>query len=72
MPKKKRSTEPIVSPVGDITIYHHDNPSPETIQKRISEVMWEAINDDAFDADCPCCQMFKNEPYEVHYHGTEC
>lgn len=58
-----------VTRLGQINIVHLDNPSPETIQKRIEEVTHEEIAGEAWDDDCPCCQMFKDEPHDVIYSG---
>jgi hypothetical protein len=61
----------VVTRMGRINIIHTDNPSEETIKKRIDEVLHEEIDGDPFDDDCPLCQEFKLHPYDVVYTGEE-
>ena len=59
----------LVTRLGDLAIVHLDRPSPETIQRRIDEVIREEIRDEAFEEDCPLCQSMKQFPYDVVYYG---
>ena len=62
----------ILSQLGKITIVHTDRPSKETIEKRINEVIREELRDEAYEADCPLCQMTKDDPCDVVYTGDDC
>ncbi len=68
--KSQFGPKAIVTRLGRINIIHLDNPSPKTIQKRIEEATREEITGEAWDDDCPCCQMFKDGPHDVIYPGT--
>lgn len=69
--KRMYGKDVTLSRLGKITIVHTDRPSKETIEKRINEVIREEIRDEAFEPDCPLCQMVKNEPYDVVYTGDD-
>lgn len=69
--KQMYGKDVILSRLGKITIVHTDHPSKETIEKRINEVIREELRDEAYEADCPLCQMVKNEPYDVVYTGDD-
>jgi len=62
----------ILSRLGKITIVHTDRPSKKTIEKRINEVIREELRDEAYEPDCPLCQMVKNDPCDVVYTGDDC
>ena len=58
-----------VTRLGWINIVHPDNPSQETIRRRIEEVIHEEIEGNPFEADCPLCQDMMSQPYDVVYTG---
>jgi len=41
------------------------------IQKRKEEIMPEELAGDAFFDDCPLCQEFKNQPYDIVYDNQK-
>lgn len=57
----------LVTRMGNINIVHTDNPSEETIRKRIDEVLHEDIDGEPFEDDCPLCQEMKKHSYDVVY-----
>lgn len=67
--KKHYGLNAVVTRLGKINIVHLDSPSQETIQKRIEEITREEITGEAWDDDCPCCRMIKDEPHDVIYPG---
>jgi hypothetical protein len=69
--KKTYGPEVILSRLGKITIVHCDQPSKETIEERINEVIREELRDEAFFDDCPICQKIKHDPYDVVYTGDD-
>ncbi len=54
--------------LGQYTLIHLDNPSPEEREKRLAEFE----PDDLFEDDCPLCQMLKNEHCDVIYDQGDC
>ena len=56
-----------ISRLGKITVVHLDNPSEETIRKRVEEAIREEMAGEAFEDDCLLCQELKDSPYEVVY-----
>ncbi len=61
----------VITRLGYITIVHLDNPDKETIRKRTEEVMHDEITGEAYDDDCPLCQMMKNQQHEVVYYKQD-
>jgi hypothetical protein len=59
----------IVTRLGWISIVHLDHPNKEKIQKRIEEIMHEEISGEAFFDDCPLCQEFQKQPYDIIYYS---
>jgi hypothetical protein len=53
----------IISRVGSFNLIHLDNPSPEIIERRISEF----DPNDLFEDNCPLCQMLREEGGNVVY-----
>ena len=56
-----------ISRLGKITVIHLDNPSGETIRKRVEEAVREEMAGEAFEDNCPLCREFHDSPYEVVY-----
>lgn len=56
-----------ISRLGKITVIHLDNPSEETIRKRVDEAVREEMAGEAFEDNCPLCREFEDSPYEVVY-----
>lgn len=53
----------IISRIGRFNLIHLDNPSPETVERRIGEF----DPNDLFEDDCPLCRMLREEGGNVVY-----
>ncbi len=60
-----RSSEGLITDMGDITLLHLDNPDPEIIKLRIDEAIKE--EDVCLEEDCYACESMKGQPYTLIY-----
>ncbi len=53
----------IISRMGRFNLIHLDNPSPETVERRVAEF----DPHDLFEDDCPLCKMLREQGGNVVY-----